>query len=71
MKNTKKIISFSVYGSDPKYVNAILENIKLQPEIYPEWICRIYLDETISKNIIKEIEQTNSEVIIKIGRAHV
>jgi len=65
MQNTKKIISFSVYGSNPKYAHAVLKNIELQPEIYPGWICRIYLDETVPQDVVKEIEKTNAEIVVK------
>lgn len=59
----KKIISFSVYGSNPKYADAVLKNIALQPEIYPGWICRIYYDESVPKDIIEKIKDTNAELI--------
>jgi len=61
----KKIISFSVYGSNPKYAHAVLENIKLQPEIYPGWTCRIYLDETVPEEVVKEIKKTDAEIVVK------
>lgn len=61
--SNKKIISFSVYGKDPKYSKAILKNIELQPKIYPGWACRIYLDNSVPEDIIKEIRNTGSEVI--------
>jgi len=61
----KKIISFSVYGSNPKYAHAVLKNIELQPEIYPGWTCRIYLDETVPEEVVKDIEQTDAEIVVK------
>lgn len=61
----KKIISFSVYGSNPKYADAVLKNIDLQPEIYPGWICRIYYDETVPVHLIKKIESTTAELVKK------
>ena len=32
MNNTKKIISFAVWGSNPKYADSAILNLKLQPE---------------------------------------
>ena len=61
----KKIISFSVYGSNPKYADAVLKNIALQPEIYPGWTCRIYYDETVPSHLIEQIKQTDSELVLK------
>jgi hypothetical protein len=59
----KKIISFSVYGSNPKYANAAIKNIKLQPSIYPGWTCRIYHDESVPRDIIEEGKDLGAEMI--------
>lgn len=59
----KKIISFSVWGSNPKYAEAAYENLLLQPEIYPDWTCRFYVDDTVPKDIITKLEQ-GAEVIM-------
>ena len=59
----KKVISFSVWGSNPKYAEAAYKNLLLQPEIYPGWICRFYVDNTVPKDILSKLEQ-NAEVIM-------
>ena len=41
----------------------ILKNIELQLEIYPEWTCRVYLDDTVSVEMIEKIRNTSAEVI--------
>lgn len=64
----KRIISFSVYGDNPKYTNAALKNLDLQPEIYPDWICRFYVDDKVPAEIISEMESKGAEVIRK-GKA--
>jgi len=61
----KKIISFSLWGEDPKYTIGAIENVKLAKIIYSDWICRFYCGKTVPKNIISELEKyENSEVII-------
>lgn len=40
----KKIISFSLWGNNSKYTLGAIENIKLAEIIYPDWICRFYID---------------------------
>jgi hypothetical protein len=57
-----KIISFSIWGDNPKYVDGILRNIELQPSIYPDWKIRCYIDETVPQNLCTKIEQA-AEVI--------
>jgi hypothetical protein len=38
----KAVISFSVYGSDPKYTMGMLKNIELANYIYPGWLVYVY-----------------------------
>lgn len=43
----KKIVSYSLYNNRPKdMVNAII-NCLLMPKIYPDWIARFYIDDTV------------------------
>lgn len=60
----KKIISFSVWGSNPKYADAAYENLLLQPKIYPEWICRFYIDETVPTDVRTKLEDAGAEIIM-------
>ena len=63
----KKIISFSLWGTDPKYINGALINLDLSLYIYPGWICRYYVDDSISIRFIQELESRGAEIIKKQG----
>lgn len=41
---SKKIISFSLWGTHPKYCIGAVRNALLAKEHYPDWICRFYVD---------------------------
>jgi hypothetical protein len=60
----KKIISFSVWGANPKYVEAAYQNLLLQPEIYPDWICRFYMDETVPSSLRTKLEEGGAEIVM-------
>jgi len=61
----KKIISFSLWGNNPIYTIGAISNAKLAQEIYPDWICRFYIDSsTVSSNIIKELKKYNNVQIV-------
>jgi len=60
----KKIISFCIYGNNPKYTDSAIANCKLQPIIYPGWICRFYLDSTVPSKIINSLENLGAEIVI-------
>jgi protein O-GlcNAc transferase len=59
----KKIISFSLYGENPKYCIGAIENVKLQPLIYPDWICRIYYDNSVPEKYIDELRDLKIELV--------
>ena len=59
----KKIISFSLWGNDPKYTIGAIENAKLAKIFYPEWIARFYVGTDVSNEIISSLKDENAEVI--------
>ena len=59
----KNIISFSLWGDHEKYINGALENLRLAPEIYPNWKVRIYIDETLNENYKNKLIENGAELI--------
>jgi hypothetical protein len=61
----KKVIAFSLWGSNPKYTIGLIKNLDLAKIIYPDWVCRIYCGISVPQEIIKEINlKDNKELII-------
>ena len=58
----KKVISFSLWGNNPKYTIGAIKNANLAPIVYPNWICRFYVCNDVPNDIVRELEKT-SEVI--------
>jgi len=58
-----KYISFSLWGSLPMYCVGAIENLKLAKEIYPDWKCLFYVDDTVPKNIVEDISKNDGEII--------
>ena len=42
-----RVISFSLWGAEPKYVTGALRNAALAPSVYPGWRCRFYAGQTV------------------------
>jgi len=61
----KKIISYSLWGNENKYLIGAIKNAELCKKIYPDWICRFYTDESVKNYIVDELINLNSEIIIK------
>jgi hypothetical protein len=61
----KKVISFSLWGSDPKYTIGAIKNAILCNKIYTGWISRFYCGTSVPDIIIKQLKDIdNTEVII-------
>lgn len=61
---SSKYLSFSLYGNDPKYVQGLLENIKIKEEqgIYKDWITVVFHDNSVESHTLEEIK--NKEAVI-------
>lgn len=59
----KKIIVFSVFGSNPIYVDGAYRNLLDQKKFYSDWICRFYVDDLVPKDKIALLEK-DAEVIV-------
>ena len=58
-----KIISFSLWGDNPKYCVGIHKNIMLAYKHFPEWIIHVYYDESVPEETLDTIDYNN--VILK------
>lgn len=63
--NMKKVISFSLWGNDPKYCVGAIKNVSLAKSYYPEWECWFYCGKSVPANIISELEFMGAKVIMK------
>lgn len=61
----KKIISFALWGDNPKYTIGAIKNANLSKEFYPDWISRFYVHKDVDISIINEIKSAqNTEISI-------
>lgn len=60
----KKLISFSLWGDNPKYTIGAVRNAQLAQTIYPGWVCRFYIGKSVPTHIISQLkEMTNTDII--------
>lgn len=61
-----KIISFSLWGSDPKYNIGALRNAELAARLYPEWTCRFYCGSSVPRETIETLRpRKNVDLVIR------
>lgn len=61
----KKVISFTLWGTDPMYTVGALKNVGLGRKHYPEWVCRFYVDDTVPVKVIDKLKDSGCEVVQK------
>lgn len=59
------MISFSLWGTNPKYTVGAIKNAELAKTVYPDWICRFYVGKDVPIDIINKLMSfDNTEVFI-------
>lgn len=59
----ENIIAFSLFGDQPRYCETLIKNIEVARELYPDWICRIYLDDSVPQHVWQRLQQPNSQLV--------
>jgi hypothetical protein len=50
VRSERRIISFGLYGSNPKYVHGAFRNAELTPSVFPGWTMRVYHDDSVPQS---------------------
>lgn len=59
----RKIMAFSLYGENPKYLEAAAINAELAAQIYPDWVCRFYVDRSVPSPLLARLSHLGAEVV--------
>lgn len=62
----KRIVSFSLYGTSPLYLQGALRNVRLIRSIYPGWTARVYASEEIPEDLLSEMRSSGAEIVRKL-----
>lgn len=66
-----KIISFSLWGDKPQYLIGAIKNAELAQEIFSEWQCKFFIDNTVPDSFIKDISKFSNSEVIKVEEPNV
>ncbi len=58
------IVSYSVWGTDPLYLNGAIANAKLVPDMYKGFTARFYCDESSPASFIDELKGLQAQVVL-------
>jgi hypothetical protein len=62
-----KIISFSLWGDNPKYCVGAIKNAELAKNIYPDWITRFYIGKSTPSHYVLSLKQLDNVEIIEMS----
>ena len=60
--NEMRVISYGLYGGAARYTIGVLRNAELAPLVYPGWKVRVYLDKTVPKAVVAQLEALGAQL---------
>jgi tetratricopeptide (TPR) repeat protein len=57
------VIAFSLFGRDSKYCETAVLNVQEQPQVYPHWVCRFYVDGTVPESVIARLRAGGGQIV--------
>lgn len=64
----KKIISYSLYGTGEKYLIGSLRNAEQSVDLYPGWIPRFFVGNSVNQALVDKLISAGAEVVRMEGR---
>jgi len=58
----KNIVSFSLWGNNTLYLNGAVKNVTAYAELFPEWKCRFYHDDSVPEDIVQQLKNLGAEL---------
>jgi hypothetical protein len=63
----RKIISFSLWGDNPKYIVGAIRNAQLAQIYFSDWKCYFYYDNSVPRVVISALDSFSNSQTIKVG----
>ncbi|MDI1443847.1 glycosyltransferase [Polyangium sp. 6x1] len=63
----RRIIAFSLWGTQPRYTVGAIRNAELAQEIYPGWTCRFYVATSVPEEILAALAALPNTEIVRTG----
>ena len=58
----KRVISFGLYGSLPKYTQGAIRNAELASVYFPGWVCRFYVTSDVPGPVVARLKALQAEI---------
>lgn len=60
----RNIISFSLFGRQPRYCETAVINASLATVLYPEWTCRFYVDSSVPEHVLSRLTHYQAQIVM-------
>jgi hypothetical protein len=57
------VIAFSLWGSNPRYLRGAVRNLQEASVVYPGWVCRFYVDNSVPREFVDLAIELGAQVI--------
>jgi hypothetical protein len=57
------VIAFSLWGNNPRYLRGAMRNLQEAPLVYPGWICRFYVDNSVPIEFVNLAIEHGAQVV--------
>lgn len=61
----KWVISFGLYGEDPKYMEGAIQNAILIRDIFPDWVARFYVLDSVDDKVLDSLVDLGAEIVME------
>jgi hypothetical protein len=58
------VIAFSLFGSQPKYLVGAVQNAILAKYLFPGWVTRFYVDQTVPRETVDQLALLHADVVV-------
>lgn len=62
MSTEKRVISFGLYGANPKYTTGAIKNIEAGKIYFPGWVCRFYVTSDVPETVVAKLKEMGAEI---------
>src|SRR5690606_4883421 len=64
-----RVVSFSLWGSDPRYNIGAIRNAESAPIFYPGWICRFYCGASVPPQVLRRLRGFDHVDVVNMPEA--
>ena len=64
---TCNVIAYSLFGNNPRYCETALMNVQAATELFPQWMCRFYVDDTVPKEVCRRLLDAGAQLVFATG----